>query len=212
MDTRSAIPSVTAEELQPRVWWCFTYEQEKFAKLHTRSKSLPHLRCEQYPDSNYVTTTRVSGAKLHHVVAEQHNLQFQAKQGIPNPYRQKNKKTKKTRQFHNISVQNCTDNACTEMANLDSPYPGHTVATPICPKTIAQFGTSHTQIPTYAPNLHLQQTHSHCCRANHNPPIQPNQGIPNACRCVWQLTQNTKKDHHHHIWTPNCSNNACTLQ
>ena len=65
----------------------------------------------------------------------------------------------------------------------------------------------------YGPNLQLHQTHSRCCSAKRNPPISSNTGIPNACRCEWQLTQNTqKKDHHHNIWVPNWTHNACTLQ
>lgn len=45
----------------------------------------------------------------------------------------------------------------------------------------------------YGPNLQLHQTHSRCCRAKRNPPISSKTGIPNACRCEWQLTQNTQK-------------------
>lgn len=146
---------VVAEELQPRVWWCFRYEQDNLANLQSRSKSLPHLGTEPYPDSNYVTATRMSGAKLHHAVAEQNTtLQFYEKQGDPKPTsvsiatHTKNKKD----HHHNISVPNCTDNACTlQLTHMPTqwchcgqcrsarqsrhPYPGYTVATPICPKT-----------------------------------------------------------------------------
>ena len=50
--------------------------------------------------------------------------------------------------------------------------------------------------------------------AEQNPTLQfyEKQGIRNPPRCQLQLTQKSKKGHHHNIPVPNCTDNACTLQ